>query len=268
MELWQSLVLGIVEGLTEFLPISSTGHLILASDLMGLREQKGIESFEIGIQSGAIFAVILLYRQKLLGLLSGVFKRDPKSLRDIGNLLIAFFPMVLIGVAFGSQIKELLFGPLPVISALALGGLVMIAFERRMGKNVGEGRSEVSHWREALGIGCFQCLALWPGTSRAMATIFGGRLMGLSASASAEFSFLLAVPTLIGAGVYDFLKHAPEILAAPISGTAWAIGFLSAFVSAWLVVRWFISFLGKHSLEVFGWYRIILALIYGFIFLK
>jgi undecaprenyl-diphosphatase len=268
MEIWQSLILGVVEGLTEFLPISSTGHLILSSDLMGLTGTPGIESFEIGIQSGAILAVIALYRKKIRGLVQGLLRADSRAWQEAAQVILAFLPLAVLGVLFGKNIKQYLFGPWPVVSSLAVGGLFMIVFERRNSLPREKALDQVQNGQQALGIGFFQCLALWPGTSRAMATILGARLLGLSARGAAEFSFLLAIPTLLGASVYDLVKHSQEILNSEISASAWAVGLLSAFLSAWLVIQWFIRFLSKNSLEVFGWYRIILAALYALLFLR
>ena len=259
-------ILGIVEGLTEFLPISSTGHLILVSKLMGIDTLKGIESFEIGIQSGAILAVILLYRKKLLGLLLGCIKRDSKSIKTILTVGIAFLPAVVMGVLFGSEIKAVLFHPVYVVAALFVGGVAMVVLERKLvikhGKNKIAEKADVENYRQALSIGLFQCLALWPGTSRSMATILGARLLGIQAKAAAEFSFLLAIPTLLGACAYDVLKHRHELMNSEMPLMGWIVGFVTAFFSAWLVIKWFINYLSKNSLESFGWYRILVAVAY------
>jgi len=257
-------LLGIVEGLTEFLPISSTGHLILVSSALGLKSLKGIESFEIAIQSGAILAVIVLYRQKIRDLLVGLLKGQSAARLFSMQIIVGFFPVALLGVFFGKQIKEVLFTPLSVISALFVGGIAMIALERYLAKSQRTEIQQVPNLKTAFGIGLIQCVALWPGTSRSMATLLGGRLFGLSAPAAAEFSFFLAIPTLLGAAAYDLLKHPDDWLQSDIPLVAWLLAFVMSFISAWIVIKWFIQFISRHSLEGFGWDRIALAIAYWF----
>jgi undecaprenyl-diphosphatase len=253
MELWQAALLGIVEGLTEFLPVSSTGHLILTTQLLGIASPEG--AFEIVIQSGAVAAVIWHYRAYLWDLSRRCLASERAAWGQVRRLLIAFIPAVVFGLTFGKWIKHTLFGMTPVIGALIVGGVVLIVVERRRRTSVG--RDEVQTSKEALGIGLFQCLALWPGTSRSMATILGGRLLGLSAKSAAEFSFLLAIPTLLGAGAHDLYKHGHEL--AGLGLPAIGVGIATSFVTALLVIRFFLGFLGKNSLEIFGWYRVVLG---------
>lgn len=269
MNLLEAALLGIVEGLTEFLPISSTGHLILTSEALGLRERSG--AFEVVIQSGAIAAVIwnyrLLFGQSLLGLLAG----KASAWRFWIQLMIGFFPAVVLGLLLGDWIKSTLFGVLPVAAALIMGGIVMIVVERRHpirrysirpdNSNSSQELPMLESFQQALFVGLCQCLALWPGTSRSMATILGGRLLGLSPKKAAEFSFWLAIPTLLGASAYDAFKHRDQLFQSTEQISALCVGMLLSFASGLLVIRMFIHFLQKHSLEVFGWYRIVFGLI-------
>lgn len=255
--------MGLVEGLTEFLPVSSTGHLILTSHAFGLGDSN--EAFEVVIQAGAIFAVIWYYRQKFVESVLGFLKRRPHWLRFWSLILTAFFPAVVLGLGFGKLIKTHLFGVKPVIGALIVGGIAMILLERRMGRvnsqNADRGKDFPSTYKEALCIGLMQCLALWPGTSRSMATILGARLLGFSPKGAAEFSFWLAIPTLLGASAYELMKYRHELAANPDALTALGVGLVVSFVSSLVVIRVFLGFLQKHSLEIFGWYRIALGAI-------
>ncbi len=246
MEFWaavQALILGIVEGLTEFLPVSSTGHQIIVADLIGFGGDRA-KAFNIIIQLGAILAVIWEFRQRILGVVVGL-PRERQAQRFTVNLLVAFFPAVVLGVAFADLIEHWLFNPITVASALVLGGFVMLWAEKR------EHRIEVSavddmDWKHALKIGCAQCLAMIPGTSRSASTIIGGLIFGLSRKAATEFSFFLAMPTMVGAAVYSGYKHR----------ALFALGFVTAFVFAMLAVRALLKFIASHSYAVFAWYRI------------
>lgn len=267
MEWWQAVVLGLVEGITEYLPISSTGHLILTSSLLGLRTPENAEAlatFEIAIQGGAILAVLGLYRHRVPQTWNGLRGRDPVGRRLLVNLLLAFLPAALLGPLLDDRIEAHLFRATPVLAALFLGGLWMIWLGRR--GPAGERTIETLDARTALLIGLFQCVAMWPGTSRSMMTIAGGVLLGLRPRDAAEFSFLLGVPTLGAACAYKLTKNmlgdGPNLFeqlgVAPV-----AIGFAVAAVSAALAVRWLVDFLGRHGLAPFGWYRIGLALVLG-----
>lgn len=246
-----ALILGIVEGLTEFLPISSTGHLILAGDLLDFNDNKG-KVFEIVIQMGAILAVVWEYRHKLWGVVRD-FGRVPAARGFVFNLALAFLPAAALGLLFASRIKAHLFAPIPVATAFIGGGLLILWAERR--RHVIRVESvDAMTWRDALKVGCAQALALIPGTSRSGATIIGGLFFGLSRQAATEFSFFLAIPTLTAAAFYDAWKHR-ALLSADDLGL-FTIGFAAAFVSAFLCVRWLLRFIAHHDFTVFAWYRI------------
>ena len=252
--LLKAAILGIVEGLTEFLPISSTGHLILVSDLLGVNDEKG-KVFDIVIQLGAILAVCWEYRARFARAFSGL-AGDPVQQRFAANLAVAFLPAAVVGLALQSQIKEYLFNPIPVAVALVVGALAIFAIERWY-KRHGEPRvSSVDDmtWKDALKVGLAQCLALVPGTSRSGATIIGGMLFGLSRKAATEFSFYLAIPTLIGAGVYSLWKERALLSAADLP--LFAVGLVFSFVSAWICVRWLLRYIASHTFVPFAWYRI------------
>lgn len=249
--LLKALVLGVVEGFTEFLPISSTGHLILVGDLLNFNSDKG-KAIEVIIQTGAILAIIWEYRAKFFGVLTGFFS-DRAARRFGTNLLIAFLPAAVLGVAFAKYIKAHLFQPIPVALAFIVGGFVILWAERRRHRIRVDAVDDMT-WRDALKVGFAQCLALIPGTSRSGATIIGGLLFGLSRRAATEFSFFLAVPTLIGAGVYQ-LYHDRALLSASDAGL-FGVGSVAAFVSAFLCVRWLLRYISSHDFSAFAWYRI------------
>ncbi|MBI2960997.1 MAG: undecaprenyl-diphosphate phosphatase [Betaproteobacteria bacterium] len=249
--LFSALILGIVEGLTEFLPVSSTGHLILVGDLLGFNDAKG-KLFEIVIQCGAILAVCWEYRARLLAAVAGAFS-ERAAQRFLANLALAFLPLALIGLAFGKLIKATLFKPVPVELAFIIGALVILWAERR------EHRIRVQEvddmdWRDAIKVGIAQAFALIPGTSRAGATIIGGMLFGLSRRAATEFSFFLAIPTLFAASAYDLYRNR-DLLGSGDLGL-FGVGFVAAFVSAFLCVRWLLRYISTHDFTVFAWYRI------------
>lgn len=249
--LLKAVLLGIVEGLTEFLPISSTGHLILAGALLRFNDDFG-KLFEVVIQTGAMFAIIWEYRARFAGLIAGVF-RDAAARRFVANLVIAFLPAALLGLLLGKHIKHLLFKPVPVALAFIVGALIILWAERREHAIRVESVDDVGPL-DALKIGVAQAFALIPGMSRSGSTIIGGLLFGLSRRAATEFSFFLAVPTLIAAGGYDLLKH--RALLRPEHAGVFAVGSLSAFVSAFLCVRWLIRYISRHDFSAFAWYRI------------
>jgi undecaprenyl-diphosphatase len=256
----KAVVMGIVEGLTEFLPISSTGHLILAGSLLNLTGEK-IKVFEIVIQAGAIFAVILEYRQKIASVITGL-PSDPKARKFAVNLVIAFLPAAGLGVLFSHKINDILFSPLPVALAFIVGGLIILWVERRNKINPAAARIEnVEDMTalDALKIGCAQAFALIPGTSRSGATIIGGMLFGLSRKAATEFSFFLAIPTLLGATVYKLYKARDWLSAADIP--LFSIGTVVAFISAYFCVRWLLRYISTHDFTVFAWYRIVFGLV-------
>jgi undecaprenyl-diphosphatase len=251
----KALIMGIVEGLTEFLPISSTGHLILTASLLNFTGEK-VKVFGIAIQAGAMLAVCWEYRARIGGVLSGMFT-DVKAQKFILNLLIAFFPAAVLGFLFNKTIKVFLFAPVPVALAFIIGGLIILWVERRHKLNpIAVRIQSVDEMTamDALKVGCAQAFALVPGTSRSGATIIGGMLFGLSRKASTEFSFFLAIPTLLAASFYSLYKDRDLLSAADIP--LFGIGTVAAFVSAFLCVRWLLRYISTHDFTVFAWYRI------------
>ena len=257
-------VMGVVEGLTEFLPISSTGHLILAASLLDFTGET-VKVFEIAIQTGAMFAVVWEYRERLLRTVAGI-GRDPVARRFAANVLVAFIPAVVFGLALGKAIKARLFHPLPVAMAFIVGGLVILWVERRHHARFGErdleGRRHARvesvddmSWLDALKVGLVQCLALVPGTSRSGATIIGAMLFGFSRRAATEFSFYLGIPTLMGAGAYSVWKERAALSWA--DAPLFAVGLVFAFASALLCIRWLIRYVSTHDFVPFAWYRIV-----------
>ncbi len=254
--LCKALILGVVEGLTEFLPISSTGHLILVGDLLDFNDDKG-KLFEIVIQSGAILAVCWEYRVRLWGVARGV-RSDALARRFVTNLMVAFLPAAVLGLLFAKAIKAHLFHPVPVALAFIVGGVLILWAERRQHTIRIQDVDEMD-WRDALKIGFAQALALIPGTSRSGATIIGGLFFGLSRRAATEFSFFLAIPTLIAATLYDLYKHR-DLLQADDLGL-FAVGFVASFVSAFVAVKGLLRFISRHDFSVFAWYRIVFGVV-------
>lgn len=253
--LGKALLLGLVEGLTEFLPISSTGHLIVVGDLIGFQNDGKV--FEIAIQFGAILAVLFLYRERFLSVLKGLGS-EPLAQRFAANLLVAFLPAAVMGLLFIKQIKMYLFNPVSVATALVLGGLIILFAERRQHVARVHSVDDIG-WRDALKVGLAQVVAMIPGTSRSGATIIGGIFIGLDRKVAAEFSFFLAVPTMFAATVYDLYKHRELLSLGELP--MFAVGFVAAFFSAMLAVRTLVRFVGNHSYEVFAWYRIAFGLL-------
>ncbi len=249
--LLKALILGIVEGLTEFLPISSTGHLILVGDLLDFNDEKA-KVFHIAIQTGAMLSIVWEYRQRFAFACTG-FLREALARRFVANLAIAFVPAALLGLAFGSAIKHYLFRPVPVAIAFIAGGFIILWVERRSSTPRIESVDAMT-WRDALKVGCAQAFALIPGTSRSGATIIGGMLFGLSRRAATEFSFFLAVPTLVAAGAYDLYQNRALLSAEDVG--IFSVGFVAAFVSAFLCVRWLLRYIATHDFSVFAYYRI------------
>ncbi len=272
MEIWHAVILGLVEGITEYLPISSTGHLIITASLLGLdgpERKAGVDAFNIVIQGGAILAVLGLYRARVLQMLRGVIGRDAPGLRLAINLFIAFLPAAILGLLLDDAIEAYLFIPPAVLAALLVGGVYMLVVDRAVKRRReeetrpggqaprrgGEETDSLSEMRpsQALVIGLLQCVAMWPGTSRSMMTITGGMLVGLRPAQAAEFSFLLGLPTLGAACLYKAAKNTDDLSA--LGGPAMIAGLVTATVSAALAVRWLVGFLNRHGLALFAWYR-------------
>ncbi|MDP2818279.1 MAG: undecaprenyl-diphosphate phosphatase [Polaromonas sp.] len=253
-------IMGIVEGLTEFLPISSTGHLILAGALLGFDDAKA-KVFDIAIQTGAIFAVILVYWQKIRDTLVAL-PTEKQAQQFALNVFVAFVPAVLLGLLFGKAIKANLFTPVVVATTFIIGGFIILWAERRQQNNPAAARIqevEAMTLMDALKVGLVQCLAMIPGTSRSGATIIGGMLLGLSRKAATDFSFYLAIPTLIGAGVYSLYKDRALLSLADVP--MFAVGLLFSFISAWLCIRWLLRYIATHSFVPFAWYRIVFGIV-------
>ena len=250
--LLKAAIMGVVEGLTEFLPISSTGHLILAGALLGMDDDKA-KVFDIAIQTGAIFAVILVYWQKIRETLVAL-PTQPQAQRFALNVFIGFLPAVVLGLLLGKAIKAHLFTPLVVASTFILGGFVILWAERRAPAAARVNSVDDMQPLDALKVGLAQCLAMVPGTSRSGATIIGGMLLGLSRKAATDYSFFLAMPTLIGAGVYSLYKE--RALLSVNDLPVFAVGLVFSFLSAWVCVRWLLRYISSHSFVPFAWYRI------------
>ena len=258
--LLKAAIMGVVEGLTEFLPISSTGHLILAGALLGFDDDKA-KVFDIAIQTGAIFAVILVYWQKIRDTLIAL-PSQKKAQAFALNVLIAFVPAVVLGLLFGKAIKANLFTPVVVASTFIIGGFIILWAEARQKNAATAARIQdvdAMTPMDALKVGLIQCLAMIPGTSRSGATIIGGMLLGLSRKAATDFSFFLAIPTLIGAGVYSLYKERALLSAADIP--LFAVGLVVSFISAWLCIKWLLRYIATHSFVGFAYYRIAFGLV-------
>jgi undecaprenyl-diphosphatase len=264
---WQAIVLGLVEGITEYLPVSSTGHLILTASLLGLdgpEHKDAIDAYLVIIQGGAILAIAALYWPRLLRIVQGLLGRDPGGRALAGNLALAFLPAAVVGLLAGKHIRAMLFGDWPVLAGLVAGGVAMLWLGRR--PRTGGDDLDAMSWHTALGIGAFQVLALWPGMSRSMATIGGGMLLGLRGPAAAEFSFLLGVPTLGAACLHDVVGELRQAGATgrpsmfeQLGAEPMLLGIVVATASAAVAARWLVHFLNRHGLAPFGWYRLAVA---------
>jgi undecaprenyl-diphosphatase len=263
LHLLKAFVLGIVEGVTEFLPVSSTGHLILVGAWINFESTES-KVFEVVIQLGAILAVIWIFRDRIRQLVVGAWHRDPVELAFVRNLAIAFLPAAIVGAIFIKSIKALFFHPGVVVVMLILGGLVLLWVERSgSGRRAPRAMSlETISWRQALVVGFAQCLAMIPGTSRSGATIVGGMIAGIERKTATEFSFFLAIPTMMAAAIYDTYRHAAELSQSDVM--AIGVGFVVAFLSALLVVRAILAFVSRHTYRAFGWYRIVLGVVVAF----
>lgn len=274
----QAVILGIVEGLTEYLPVSSTGHLLLAERLMGIGDTKtgsaeekrrlkdAADAYTICIQAGAIIAVLGLYFRRVKQMLLGLAGKDPNGTRLLVNVAAGFIPAAVIGLLFNKTIKSYLFGPWPVVIAWFLGGAAILAVSRKNRNSRRQVRTGLllddMTWRMALAIGFAQCIAMWPGVSRSLVTIVGGLLLGMSMSAAVEYSFLLGVVTLGAATAYDALKQG-QLMLETFDLLPLTAGLVFAFISAVVSVKWMVSYLNRHGLAVFGYYRVALALVTG-----
>lgn len=288
MNWWQAVVLGLVEGITEYLPVSSTGHLIIAGDLMRLGQTEAskaaLDAFNVGVQGGAILAVLGLYWPRFVQMLNGLLGKDAAGLRLFINLIIAFIPAAVLGLALKKTIEHYLFSLWPVVGALVVGGVFMIIIDwlvirPRLAKPAdaqapehGAAVTDLTPRGAAL-VGVLQCFALWPGTSRSMMTITGGVLAGLRPAAAAEFSFLLGMPTLLAASVYSLFKHfrstpADANMVAVFGWPALIIALVVATVSAALAVKWLVGFLNRYGLTPFGIYRILLGVVLAVLVLQ
>ncbi len=265
MNWWQSIIIGIVEGLTEYLPVSSTGHILLAQRLLGLEDSEASKAFAIVVQAGAILAVLGLYFTKARSMLDGVMGRNPNGLLLLRNVLIAFLPAAFAGLFLEKKIDALLTGLWPTVASWFVGGIAILAvswFKRnasRGPRGAGLSMDDITP-RIAFAIGLLQCVAMWPGTSRSLMTIVGGLLCGLHMIAAVEFSFLLGMVTLTAAAGYKFLKNY-KVLFEEYSVTAMLLGCFAAWLSAFLAVKWMVGFLQRRGLEPFGYYRITLAVV-------
>jgi undecaprenyl-diphosphatase len=252
MMIWKTVLIGVVEGLTEFLPVSSTGHIILAEELLHFEGPPG-KVFEIVIQLGAILAICFLYRVKILATVTGVLRRDRVSTRFAMAVIVAFLPAVVVGVALHRYIKALLDKPIVVAAALIAGGVAILVIEKLAQRPRIKSVDEID-WKTALFIGVCQCLAMVPGVSRSGATIMGARVFRVDRATAAEFSFFLAIPTMLGATVYDLYRNWSTL--SWNGGGLILLGMVVAFVSALVVVRAFVAFISRHGFGVFAWYRI------------
>lgn len=258
MDLLQALILGLVEGFTEYLPVSSTGHLLIAQRLLGIAPGEAANGYAIAIQGGAILAVLGIYRQRVAGMLNGLAGRDAAGRNLALCIIAAFLPAAILGVLFDDVIEAHLFGVKPVIAPWVVGAVVILA----LGKWIAARREGLDlaglSWRAAVIIGLMQVLAMWPGTSRSLVTILGGLAVGLSLAAAVEFAFLLGVVTLSAAAAYSVVKSGEGMLGA-YGWPALITGFLAAWISAALAVKWMVAWLNRHGLAVFAWWRVAAA---------
>lgn len=269
MDLIEAIILGLIEGLTEYLPVSSTGHLLIAQRLMGIEQGAAANAFAICIQAGAIAAVLTLYWRRVVSVARGLVGRDAAGLSLARNVVVAFLPAAVLGYLFGERIESHLFGPWPIVVAWATGGVVILLVTwDKLGKPPRAGTPlEQLALRGALVIGLIQCVAMWPGVSRSLVTIVGGVLVGLSLPAAVEFSFLLGVVTLGAATGYKAVQHGGAIVDQYDMATL-AAGFLAATLSAMLAVKWMVGYLNRHGLAIFGYYRLGIAAVVAFLLLR
>jgi undecaprenyl-diphosphatase len=261
MDWWQAAIIGVVEGLTEYLPVSSTAHILLTQRALGLPQDDAADAYAVCVQAGAILAVLGIYARRVGQMLRGLVGKDPAGLRLAINIVVGFLPAAVFGLLLNKKIKEHLFHLWPICAAWFIGGLVILAFAYWMRRRGTGGRSVMElSVKAALVIGLMQCLGMIPGTSRSLVTILGGLLVGLSMEAALEFSFLLGLVTLTAATVHDGYKHGGAMLRA-YDATTMAIGFLAAALAAAVAVTWMLHYLRRRGLAVFGYYRLALALV-------
>ena len=271
MNWWEAVILGVVEGVTEYLPVSSTGHLILTQRLLGIADNDAAKAYAICIQAGAIVAVLGLYRERIWQMLAGVggvlgfHAGSEPGLRLLRNIVVAFLPAAIVGLLLNDVIEAVLFGLWPIAAAWFVGGVAILVVARRQRlhgtASAGISLDELT-WPAALAIGASQCIAMWPGVSRSLVTIVGGLVVGLSLSAAVEFSFLLGVVTLLAATVFKLKETGPQMLAT-YGGWSMFLGAAAAWISAVVAVQWMVGYLKRHGLELFGYYRVTLALLVG-----
>ncbi len=265
MTILQSIILGLVEGLTEYLPVSSTGHLIITQYLLGLEKSEALDAYSVCIQVGAILAVLNLYFFRVGQMWQGICGKNPAGLRLMRNLLLGFVPAMVIGLILAKPIKAYLFNAETVLATWALGGIAILLFvrhQRRNGKGEGHQGTELEDMscKAALTVGFMQCIAMCPGTSRSLMTMLGGLVAGLSMAAAVEFSFLLGLVTLGAATVYDFTKFGADMV-QEIGWGPMLVGTFVSWLSAIIAVKWMVNYLKKHGLSIFGWYRIAAAIV-------
>jgi undecaprenyl-diphosphatase len=253
----EAILLGIIEGLTEFLPVSSTGHLLVVGDLIGFgtgASQSAADAYSIAIQLGAILAVLFLFRLRVTSVARGLFGKDEMGRSVLVVLVLSFLPAAVLGVVFGDAIKDALFGPVPITIAWALGGVALLVWKPR------HGRLDIHQLtvKSSLIIGLTQCVAMWPGVSRSLATLIAGLAVGLTLSAAVEYSFLLGVITLSAATSLDLLRYGDEIV-AQFGILRPLLGGIVAFVTAIVAVKWMVGYVSSRSLAIFGWYRLVIA---------
>lgn len=264
MDYFQALILGLVEGITEFLPVSSTGHLLVVQRMLGVGGTEAANSYAIVIQIGAILAVLKIFGHRVAQVVEGLKGNNPEGLNLLRCLITAFIPAAIAGLTLDDKIEEVLFGPVPIVIAWLVGGFFILWWSRK-DRTAQKGQPLTAlHWRAALAIGLFQCLALWPGTSRSLVTILGGVAVGLTLQAAVEFSFLLGVVTLSAAAGYSGLKHW-ESIAQDLGPGVVVVGTLASLVSAYIAVKWMVDWINKKGMAVFGYWRIVAGTVVGYL---
>lgn len=267
MTLWDSIILGIVEGVTEYLPVSSTGHLLVTQRLLGLGKSEVNDAFAICIQGGAIMAVLTLYYPRVRDMILGLMGKNPAGLRFFINVICSFMPAVVIGILCEKHIKHYLFGMWPIAVAWVVGGLGILLYVRHRKQSKDEHKGlELEQLTpiKAVIVGLCQCVAMWPGTSRSLMTMLGGMFVGLRLPAAIEFSFLLGLVTLSAATLKDAYEFGPVML-QEFGWLTLGVGTVAAWLSAWLAVKWMVAYLQNHSFAVFGWYRLVIGIALGLV---